>query len=157
MNEEELQTLQGARTRVHPEPLGVDAPSLKDALRKRPGADEDMVQRALSTVKQWTGTTWVSRAELHDGNPKNKRRSQRHKDTSDVICTPMWTAAEFRTFDRLTLMSCSGNQGERTRAKEWLKRFTDKHGDEICSMMLAEIRRRDEQAWFKDKNRTRGA
>jgi len=154
-------TAREARTRAHPQPLAVLAPSLRDAVRQRPGTSEGetITQRALSTIRHWDGTTWVgpggtplTRSEIHNANPRNKKRA---KDL--VIVQDMWTAADFRTFDRLSAMACSSLQSDRQRGKDWLDRFIKKHGREKCDMMLAEIRRRDEVEWFSERHRTRGA
>jgi hypothetical protein len=70
---------------------------------------------------------------------------------SNVICRPMWTEADFRTFDFLTQMVCAGDPKSRAQYAKWLDDFKRKHGAEKCDMMLAEIRRRDAQAYFKGK------
>jgi hypothetical protein len=123
----------------------VAAPSLKDALRERPGAIQGQGQgtprlRALQDPRSWTKDTIVRRAS-----------------PPATVCNDFWTAKEFRTFERLTAMVCEPGMEARARARLWLKNFIDKHGKDKCDMMLAEIRRRDEQEWFADKHRTRGA
>lgn len=112
--------------------------SMKEALRRRP--DEapgpnyrrEAVSRAMGSVVHL---------------PKNVLTL----DGPRVICTPMWTAAEFRAYERLTVMVCAPSMPERMRAMGWLRVFQEKHGKEKCDMMLAEIRRRDAAEWFKGR------
>jgi hypothetical protein len=143
------------RGRVHPRPLAVATPSLKDALRRRPGEPEGQSVRTGPSSRlymDWQRLNDSTRAFLHNSNPKNKVQAE-----PVVICRPMWTAAQYRTYERLTAMVCSPVISERARAQVWLRKFEEKNGKELCGMLLAEIRRRDADEWFKDKNRTRGA
>lgn len=112
--------------------------SMKDALRQRPGLPEgpsegkQAVRRAMDSISHL---------------PKNVLTL----DGPRVICTPMWEPAEYRAFERLTVMVCAPSMPERMRATGWMRTFIEKHGKEKCDMMLAEIRRRDAAEWFKGR------
>jgi hypothetical protein len=115
--------------------------SLKDALRERPGSRREAPR--ASWAKQVAAATTGSR--------------QPHAGTA-VTCSPFWTPEEFRTFRYLTDVvyhgAASGVQSDprsRADAAVYLKRFTEKQGKEKCDMMLAELRRLDAAAWFKEK------
>ena len=115
--------------------------SLKDALDHRPGSDRTPLNpnrsSGTSTISEKIVTTLADPTWW----------------TGSWSCTPMWTAQEFRTFERLTAMACSHLCRDRSRGKYWLEGFKKKHGHAKCSMMLDELRRRDEHEWFsKSKN-----
>ncbi len=52
-----------------------------------------------------------------------------------------FTKKELRQFDRLTLAQSSINQMERIGARLRLRQFVEKHGQEKCDAMFAEIKR----------------
>jgi len=114
--------------------------SLKDALKFRP----DGVTSYERVLRQ---------------NPKSKvsRLPAIWRGEASVICTPMWRPEDMRTFAFLTAMVCDADPKTRDQARTWLEQFQRKHGAEKCDMMLAELRRRDEEAWFADKVKLRGA
>lgn len=143
--------------------------SLKDALPERPGGPQAPRNSNGTATRTYQGTVMVNgKAGTYQGtvtvNGKD-RRWTKLSDYTDAVkalvgaatFTPMWTAQEFRTFDRLQAMSCSHIHDERKRGALWLKNFVDKHGKEKCDMMLAEVRRRAEQDWFKDSHKRKGA
>jgi len=113
--------------------------------------------------RRWTreprGTPGGPRAlqDPRSGKGWNKDTVVRAANPPAVACRDFWTAKEFRTFERLTAMVCEPDMQARQRARRWLEDFVKKHGKDKCDMMLAEIRRRDEQEWFSEKSRTRGA
>lgn len=158
MDEDYSQTRQDSHRWLHPEPAVVASPSLEDALRERPARPGDVVR--YQEVTRVGPTTMI----YHGASVPTDTRAlasplQRQARTTDprVVVSAMWTPAEYRTYERLTAMVCAPVISERARAQVWLKKFVEKHGKDKCEMMLAEIRRRDEVEWFKDKMRTKGA
>ena len=135
--------------------------SLKDALRERPSDAYRLASGASREVvpyTQWTGTAQRALTDPTWEGRKKSRLDKLDKAAAQLtIVKPFWTAAEFRSFERLSAMVCDPAMDVRQRARTWLKDFIDKHGKEKCDMMLAELRRRDELEWFKDGNRTKGA
>jgi hypothetical protein len=119
--------------------------SLKDAVSHRPGESrsplrmpvEDPTSRRIRDVCNLPAPMWT--------------------DDDKIIVRSMWTPKEFHTFERLTAMCCSHIHTERLKGKHWLENFKHKHGREKCDMMLAELRRRDEQAWFADEKKRKGS
>lgn len=87
-----------------------------------------------------------------EGRPVTWRAGRGTKTTNpQVVCTDMWTPEEFRTFRHLVERCMSPRLTERAEADVWLRRFKEKHGQDKCQMMMDEIRRLDEVAWFKRK------
>lgn len=124
--------------------------SMKDALKMRPGASEDPFTRdKKGRVNGWQAS-FPLRAQ--DRLPELTYQPQ-----PLVICTPMWKPEDFRAFRGLCDMVCSPDIETRMNAQAWLAQFKRKHGAEKCDMMLAEIRRLDADAWFKDKSKLKGA
>lgn len=126
--------------------------SLKEALRERPGkpgrlsqgytkADAALISRRHTKADaDWI----VSRAVAS----LNAYRPQL------ITCRPMWEEADFRTYANLLEMVIHPTDGVPTiMAQSWLDGFKRKHGVEKCDMMLAELRRRDAQAFFDKKQR----
>lgn len=114
--------------------------SLKEALRERPSAPQAH-SRQNGTPARLPRPNY----ELVPGK----------KGTYNVVS--LWTEQEFRTFRHLIERCASPRVSEAADGRVWLRRFKEQHGEEICDMMLAEIRRRDEIAWFKGKQKFKGA
>lgn len=119
--------------------------SLKDATSNRPGTPPRLPN--LPTVQEDPITKW-QKAMLKLANPMW---------TDGATSRPMWTPREFNTFERLVNMTCSHIHTERLKGKFWLQNFQRKHGKEKCDMMMAELRRLDEQEWFKDASKRKGS
>ena len=125
--------------------------SLKEALRERPGAPG----APKGTIRRYDGKGRV--IELGKEAVDRAVRSLNYHAT--VTCTPMWEASDLRTFSHLVDMVAHPSPGvDRILAQSWLDNFKRKHGVEKCDMMLAELRRRDAAAWFKNSpNALKGA
>jgi hypothetical protein len=47
-------------------------------------------------------------------------------------------------FDHLTMLECSQDQLERITGRNGIRRFINEHGRDICDLMFAELKKRDE-------------
>ena len=133
-----LRALKNHGTAAFPDLGMADSPSLLDALRERPG--------------DIPGTTRVYRPLVSSPSPLRQLPPPMWTDNA-VTVRPLWTPAEYRTYERLTAISCSPVISEAAQARVWLKKFVEKHGREKCAMMMAEIRRRDAAEWFKENQK----
>jgi len=114
--------------------------SLKEATRERPGVS-GAAAKAVQKALPYHHTPVPGNVMVGDGQ---------------IICRPMWSAADFRTFSHLCDRVMDPDQKKRQDAQVWMLRFKQKHGEDICNMMLAELRRRDALAWFKSKKEQQG-
>lgn len=135
-----------ARTEPCPMRAAVVGVSLKDATRERPGRLlPALIQNAPSQRRYWDGGKFNPAPSTHRSQPYRPSTGQ----GGEVTSYDLWTAAEFRTFCHLMDRVVSPVISEAASGKVWLRRFKEKHGEEICEMMLAELRRRDEIAWVE--------
>lgn len=136
-----LQELKNGGRSAFPDLGTADSPSLLDALRERP--------------RDIPGTTRLYPAYVPMRSDKSPALPPPMWTEPVVTVKPMWTAAEFRTYERLTAIVCSPVISEAAQARVWLAKFKEKHGLEKCDMMMAEIRRRDAAEWFKENQKGR--
>jgi hypothetical protein len=115
--------------------------SLKEALRERP-------RDAQAHPKSRPG-------QVTYDSPRPARRQV----SPDVVMSDFWTAEEFRTYRYLMDVVYTGHAAgvkvdatTKANCDVFLQRFVQKHGKEKCDMMLDELRRLDEQSWFKPEN-----
>lgn len=131
--QEALANAQGKLLGRPPMRAAVVGVSLKQATRERPGRSEGALVRNAPS-------------QLAMGKARTPVQGQ-----LDITVCALWTAAEFRTFRHLMDRVMSPVISEKASGEVWLRRFKEKHGNEICEMMLAELRRQDELEWFKQK------
>lgn len=120
----------------------VASPSLKDALRERPGQS----QGALISNAPSQRRLYDAERGCYNGRPIQTK-------ASEVTSYALWTAAEFRTYRHLLDRVMSPVTSEAASGRVWLRRFQEKHGKEVCDMMLAEVRRLDAAEYFKAKEK----